>query len=149
MYKPREMYSNVKGISTRMGKAILLTGLAAAVASCVTAGNPMPEIDLSGQYNLSGNWRHISPDQGSKPTVRIAQTGSDIKGVWERYTFNCRKGDTWFEGEMHGNHATGTRYLCSGGTDKLDIVVDKEGKKIYVRVIVNGFPETDVLQKVN
>jgi hypothetical protein len=108
-----------------------------------------PNSNAEVSVDLSGEWRHVIPNKGSKATIRITQKGKTVRGVWLRRVWSCIPGNEWFAGELRGRKVLGERYLCSGGTDSLNMTVDETGNRFTIDVETGSGPDTDMLERAN
>ena len=75
----------------------MLDAPATLAALFLALASPNSNAEVS--VDLSGEWRHVIPNKGSKATIRITQNGKTVRGVWLRRVWSwtgekrTRKGD--------------------------------------------------------
>jgi hypothetical protein len=98
-----------------------------------------PVVAQSPPASLAGEWR-----TGNRVVV-IEQDGNKVRGSWKeayRDKYQTCSG-LWFEGAIADNHVSGSRYLCGGGREPLDIKI-VSANRLEVMALAHGKTPTTI-----
>ena len=122
----------------KLWKLPLTAGAVALIVTMLTYTETIFSQSTEGAaFDLSGSWELGSFGEA---VVSIEQEGMEVRGYWKEYSgrYNCFVGSLWFKGTLNGTKITGKRYLCSGGSDRLNIEILNNGNILEVDVIKIG-----------
>lgn len=92
-------------------------------------------------YDLTGDWKYFSDSSAGGATVNIIQHGKDVEGYWKANSGYCMEGSKWFKGKIKNDRkVTGTRYLCTGCTDSLNIKIKTRRQRVIDRCTYRRIP---------
>src|SRR5262245_27504587 len=106
--------------------------------------NHGPVVAQSPPVSFAGEWR-----TGNRVVV-IEQDGNKLRGAWkeayrDKYQ-TCSGG--WFEGTIADDHVSGSRYLCGGGREPLNIKIVNANRLEVIALAHGKTPTTINLRRV-
>jgi hypothetical protein len=106
--------------------------------------NDGPAVAQSPSASLAGEWR-----TGNRVVV-IEQDGHKLRGSWKeayRDKYQTCSG-VWFEGTIADDHVSGSRYLCGGGREPLNIKIVNANRLEVIALAHGKTPTTINLRRI-
>jgi len=104
-----------------------------------------------GDTSFAGEWQlHASSAPGRVLVVVIEQKGMSLQGSWkESYTdrdITCK--GLYFDGKVTGSKIVGSRYLCGGRMQPLDMTIVDADTLEYIGLVRGGTSQTVTLKRI-
>ncbi len=104
----------------------------------------------AGDISLAGEWQLQSTSTGAGWVVVIEQKGMGLQGSWkESYKdrdITCR--GLYFEGKVSGNRVIGSRTLCGGRMQPLNMTIVDADTLEYPAFAYGGTGQTVTLKRI-